>query len=285
MIAAADPAHSVGTKVAWAPLRRPGPFPVLRQAHYDQGLPQLASPEEDPIGWTTLEPVSMSGRLFDARAVSLSCTLSLANPLTYTRGSLIPVHLVISSKDTQALDLLGVSTAPAVKLLELLEVRTTLNELGGNVKLFKRDGNTFTRESRAIANAVWWADPASAPEGERRLFGEIHFGLETTPSFEVPDVRLYVGAFFCSTLCRLLTCCEQYQVAVLPFSVAGFVAPKSPNAIHGELHNALTVQDVDVVTAYVGAEHGSKPLMVTPPTYAKVERWPVLQAMSKSGFF
>jgi hypothetical protein len=71
---------------------------------------------------------------------------------------------------------------------------------------------------------------------------------------------------------------------VLPFSVAGFVAPKSPNAIHGELHNALATQDIDVVTAYVGAGHGSKPLMVTPPTYAKVERWPILQAMSKSSF-
>jgi hypothetical protein len=65
----------------------------------------------------------------------------------------------------------------------------------------------------------------------------------------------------------------------MPFSTAGFEAPKSPDAIHGEIYSALGVQDVDVATAYAGASPGSKPLMVTPPTYAKVERWPALKSV------
>jgi hypothetical protein len=205
--------------------------------------------------------------------------LSLANPLVYTRGSCIPVYLTMTSADAQALDLLGGPTEPVVKLLELVEVRKANKLIGGDVTYVRRNGATYSRGSRALASAVWWADPAPAREGERRLFGEIHFGLETTPPFEIPDVRLYVSDVLCLALRWLLTRSEQYQVAVMPFSTAGFEALKSPDAIHGEIYSALGVQDVDVVTAYAGASPGSKPLMVTPPTYAKVERWPALKLM------
>jgi hypothetical protein len=141
--------------------------------------------------------VSVSGRLFDTREVNLSCTLSLARPLAYTRGSCIPVHLSIACTDPQGLDLLSIPTAPCVKLLELVETRTTAHiQPGGSAKDAKithRGGSTFVCESRVIRNAVWWVDPAPVTEGCRKLFGEIHFGFETTPPFDIPDARLYVS--------------------------------------------------------------------------------------------
>jgi hypothetical protein len=70
----------------------------------------------------------------------------------------------------------------------------------------------------------------------------------------------------------------------MPFSAAGFAAPESPHAILGEAHRALATQDVDIVTAYAGTGLGCKPLMVTPPTYAKAEPWPPSTAVAKSGF-
>jgi hypothetical protein len=279
----------LGTKIAYAPLTRPEPFPPLRQAHYAEGLGQLAAPEEDPAGWTTLLPTTISGRLFDARDVSVTCTLSLAKPLQYTRGSGIPVHLSLSSSDPQALDLLSKPDAPVVKLLAYLEVKTAADKqaLLGSVKeakLVMRGNETLVLESRGVQSAVWWVDPAPTKEGEKKLFGEIHIGLGTTPPFDVPDARLRVCAH--SSLSRVDSLAEkmfQYRVALMPFSAAGFAAPENPNAVLGESHRALATQDVDIVTAYASAGPGYKPVMVTPPSYAKPEPWPV-SFMGKGGF-
>jgi hypothetical protein len=135
----------------------------------------------------------VSGRIFDTRDLTISCTLSLARPLAYTRGSYIPVHLSIKCVDPQALDLLSMPAAPSVKLLELVETRTTApSGSAKDAKIKQRDGAAFVCESRVVRSAVWWADPAPAVEGSRRLFGEIHFGVEMTPPFDVPDARLYV---------------------------------------------------------------------------------------------
>jgi hypothetical protein len=189
----------LGTKILYAPLTRPDWFPPLRRECYEQGLGQLVSPAEDPTGWMTIGPTIISGRLFGIRDVSVSCTLSLAKPLAYTRGSCIPIHLSISTSDSQALDLLSSPIAPVVLVLAYLEANlesTSVKRLVGTSKLTQQGDDTLFLESRIVQSAVWWPDSAFVPaeKRERRLFGEIHLSSGITPPFDITDGRLRVGA-------------------------------------------------------------------------------------------
>ncbi|KAJ7795866.1 hypothetical protein B0H14DRAFT_95669 [Mycena olivaceomarginata] len=191
-------------------MHQPGPPSALRQLAYQENSP-LFGPETDPDGWYTLEPISVKGTLFSARTVEVRVTLSLANPLSYTRSASIPCFLTIETPDPEALDLLSSPATPVV-LLERA------------VREAKNIGNNAVE---ACTQGIFWASPASAgaPEAayRRRLMGEIHLKGNLQPSFAVLGFRV------------------EYAVILFPFQAAGFKV----------LENApLARQPVEITTRY-----------------------------------
>ena len=67
--------------VIYIPSTQPPPLPLLRQLAY-QREETLPGPHDDPKGWTTLEPVTISGILLDDVEVDAEYTLSLAKPVS-----------------------------------------------------------------------------------------------------------------------------------------------------------------------------------------------------------
>lgn len=82
--------------VVYIPGITPAPFSSLRQVAYENNM-IVPRPDVDPSGWHTLPPVTVKGQLLANADVELHCTLSLANPRSYTRGTVIPCHISIKS--------------------------------------------------------------------------------------------------------------------------------------------------------------------------------------------
>ncbi|KAJ6520896.1 hypothetical protein DFH09DRAFT_1331546 [Mycena vulgaris] len=72
---------------------------------YRQNGP-VPGPDMDPGGWHTLPPTVITGTVFNTRRVKMQCVLSLAKPLSFTRGSVIPCSLTYLCDDSQALNLI-----------------------------------------------------------------------------------------------------------------------------------------------------------------------------------
>ncbi|TFK44167.1 hypothetical protein BDQ12DRAFT_640627 [Crucibulum laeve] len=152
------------TKVIYVPEITPEPLSIAHQATYrDRGV--LPGPAADPAGWSTLDPAVVHGLLLNERKTTLECALSLANPVCYTRGTVIPCYLTISGTDSQSLDFLASPRAIDVRLKR-------------TIKFFedpkRQDG--AKEEVEQVANAVWWIPPKDVPQetNTRRLQGEIH---------------------------------------------------------------------------------------------------------------
>ncbi|KAJ3501070.1 hypothetical protein NLJ89_g9505 [Agrocybe chaxingu] len=73
--------------IVYVPDITPPPSSVLRQLAYGENM-GLPGPEVDPIGWHTLPPALVRGKLFNERNVKLQCTLSIANPQSPTTAPL-----------------------------------------------------------------------------------------------------------------------------------------------------------------------------------------------------
>ncbi|KAJ6551252.1 hypothetical protein B0H19DRAFT_950840, partial [Mycena capillaripes] len=87
----------------------------LRQLAY-QNNTQLSGPYSDPEGWHALDPVQIRGKIFGERTVNAKCTVFLAKPLCYTRGTFIPCAMTIETEDSQAADVLVSMKSSAVYL-------------------------------------------------------------------------------------------------------------------------------------------------------------------------
>ncbi|KAL1738217.1 hypothetical protein HDZ31DRAFT_7623, partial [Schizophyllum fasciatum] len=148
----------INATFGYVPSLRPQPPSIFRQIAYQQGT-QIPPPSADPEGWHTRKHVLVRGTLFRARQVELSCQLSLARPLTYTRGSVLPLYLRIAAPDRETIDLLGAPQAVTV----VLQRRITYRSSG-------------SREQRdEVGRAVWWPSQTMAPDSlSRELEGEIH---------------------------------------------------------------------------------------------------------------
>ena len=114
--------------------------------------------------------------------------------LSYTRGSSIPLWLVIRSPDASALDLLSAPKALVVRLRrtvvvnydssvlsQLLTIDLTKSEPAAEDAMQSR---MYPPTNDDIQTAVWWPVPSTA-EGTRILQGEIHLrhGLQPTCHF------------------------------------------------------------------------------------------------------
>ncbi|KAE9405196.1 hypothetical protein BT96DRAFT_812587 [Gymnopus androsaceus JB14] len=238
------------TAFIYVPAIRPDPPSPLRLLAYQENSP-LLGPRADPKGWYSLPSAKVYGKLFNNRIVEVTCRLSLARPLSYTRGSVIPLSLVLTSKDYQALDLL--SSPRVLTVILRRKVINNENNLGESKPLWK--GHIQTEISREpaqdIATAVWWQRPDdemnivqnTATPRTRELEGEILLSKSLKPTFHISHFGI------------------EYSVAMLPFATTSFV----PSTTAQRFHNGpILEQRVEIATMF---PKGPRPIAHSPPEY------------------
>ncbi|KAL4248690.1 hypothetical protein ABKN59_006343 [Abortiporus biennis] len=166
---------------------RPSQPSILRQISYLEQTP-LVGPEGDPDGWKTLDSVQIQGTFFRTRPIEATCTLSLARPLCYTQGAVIPLILSISSEDSHALDLLSTPSAPCVQLLR-----------------------PWDSQDEVIGSATWWCAPAAQSAYDTKvLHGEIRIPPDAIPN------------------CRILHFELEYWLSMMHFRAISFTPDDPP---------------------------------------------------------
>jgi hypothetical protein len=226
----------IKTPFGYVPFSRPAAPSLFRQLVYQQNLP-LPGPSADPEGWKTLRPVSARGVMFRTRPVEVRCTLSVAKPLCYTRGSVLPCFLTLDGRDPAILDVLSSPGSVVVKLRRRVRfynaASTTKREVSWNESV------------EDVGSAVWWPS-SDSPVTEndlhvRQLEGEIKLAKDLRPSSEMAHFSL------------------QYFVVLCPFKAANYTSDTS----------ALLSEPVDIATMHA---KGPKPKSYAPPAYESYKR-------------
>ncbi|KAF8896104.1 hypothetical protein BD779DRAFT_1667956 [Infundibulicybe gibba] len=224
--------YGVQASFGYVPTSQPDPPSPLRQLAYQENSP-LMGPAIDPEGWQTLGSVNMRGRVFNQRPIDIKCTLSLAKPLCYTKGSLIPMTLVLDeTDDEQALDLLSSPKAIVVRLRRC--VRCHADETKSV------DTKTWKDEYEDSQLASWWPSPTGVSDSDRpqrELNGELHLKGDLKPTSSMAHFRI------------------EYSVVLFPFDIAAFESADT---------EPLLVQPVEIMTTFAP---GPRPRMYTPPGY------------------
>lgn len=204
---------------------------MLRQLVYQEGLP-LPGPSADPEGWKTLRPVSSRGLMFKSRPVEARCTLALAKPLCYTRGSVLPVHITIEGREPAVLDVLANPSSISVKLRR-------------RVRFFKAATSTrkevsWNESVEDVGTAVWWIpSPHEACRSDaytRHLEGEIPLTKDLRPSCEIAHFSV------------------SYSVVLCPFRAANYSSDGA----------TMVSEPVEIATMYA---KGPRPNAYAPPAY------------------
>ncbi|KAF9563246.1 hypothetical protein CPC08DRAFT_686837 [Agrocybe pediades] len=232
--------HRIPAQIGFIPIGRPAPFSPLRKLAYQEGTP-LLGPVIDPEGWHASEPEQIQISVFGNRTVQIRCTLYLAKPLTYTRGSLIPFCLRLDGHDEQALDLL--SSPKAIVLRLRRRIKAHWNPEKTFESMAWRDAIDHSQL------AVWWPS-RETPEmrGVRYVNGELHLKVDANPTSAMAHFRI------------------EYSAVLFPFDSPGIVLDKTEQIIE---------QPVEVVTAYAP---GPRPRMSAPPGYEDTAVVPQINA-------
>ncbi|CAA7259913.1 unnamed protein product [Cyclocybe aegerita] len=246
--------------IVYVPDVTPPPSSVLRQLAYGENM-GLPGPEVDPIGWHTLPPALVRGKLFNERNVKLQCTLSIANPQSYTRGAIIPCHLTLQSNDRTALDVLANPKCLAVRLIRRVQypedaARASASSL--------RDSQGRFEDVSVVEKAVWWVPGANggALEGEenitasssgmgtiRSLEGEIHLDKDMQPSCDFPLFKV------------------AYELEVLPPRSPAFMCSATTHTTTTTLHGGTLAPVLISTLVTIATLHseGPAPVAVTKP--------------------
>ncbi|KAJ7649993.1 hypothetical protein FB45DRAFT_6723 [Roridomyces roridus] len=230
--------NKLQTMFIYVPALRPEPPSRPRQLAYRQNTP-VPGPDMDPEGWHTMRAVEIAGTVFGARHVKIEAMLSLAKPLSYTRGSVIPCSLTYLCSDTQALNLICTPLTNHV----CLHRQTTYIQAPAVAEHSHHVHSFATADSViGISRAVWWpvrlAEDAGDERKRRRFDGEIHLPKSLKPSSRVSHFSI------------------SYFVVMLPFQVTGFM-PEDNSRPHLR-------QEVQIATMF---SKGPKPRAYTPPSY------------------
>ncbi|KAF5391659.1 hypothetical protein D9757_002486 [Collybiopsis confluens] len=239
------------TTFVYIPTTRPDPPSLLRQLAY-QERSSLLGPNADPDGWYTLPPTKVSGKLFNNRVVEVTCRLSLAKPLCYTRGSVIPLSLTLTSADSQALDLLSSRQALAVRLRRKIASKHagTRAEIGAP---WSGLWPSMEDSVDVLHSAIWWKRPGdnissgdtSGSQLSRELEGEILLSKNLKPTFRISHFG------------------TEYFVVMLPFTTTSFV----PSTLAQRFNNGpLITVPVEIATMY---PKGPRPIAHSPPEYQR----------------
>ncbi|KAH7925634.1 hypothetical protein BV22DRAFT_1128866 [Leucogyrophana mollusca] len=193
----------IRTVINFTPLIRPDPPSLLRQISYQEHSP-LLGPDQDPDGWHTLPAVGTAGRIFNDRNVEVKCTLSLAKPLCYPRGSILPFHVVLHSDDEQALDLLASSQALDIRLRRAVGLPSQISLREGS-----EGALGFRHTNMTIQSAVLWPSTLGNEHFTRHFEGEIPLASDLKPSAHVEDFVI------------------AYSIMLLPFKATAFASRDS----------------------------------------------------------
>ncbi|KAJ6576649.1 hypothetical protein DFH09DRAFT_1149928 [Mycena vulgaris] len=195
----------IKTRFGYIPSIRPDAPSVLRQLAYRENS-ILPGPEVDPAGWKTSTTAVVRGTVFKTRQAAVHCVLSLANPLSYTRGTVIPCRLTLESGDNQALDMFSSPSAPVVTLRRCVR--------------FQNPATSSKRGVDWVESAVWWPSPGGSDAlYSRSLEGEIKLPKDLTSTS-------FIGRFSVS-----------YTVIVSSFETVGF----TPSSSHSILVEPVTI--------------------------------------------
>ncbi|KAH8100788.1 hypothetical protein BXZ70DRAFT_1064411 [Cristinia sonorae] len=220
----------------YTPLLRPAQPSILRQIACLENQP-LIGPDGDPDGWRCLRPLTLRGKIFNARSIEATCVkvayqvslflfnakLSIARPVCYTRGTTIPLVLSISSSDTQALDLLSLPSAPTCQLMR----HATFSMHVDSTSLEVISSNSREWFPEVIGTAVWrqaFEDTGNSPH-RRILHGDIVIPADTPPSCNIVNFHL------------------QYTITLVDIKAVAFTpsAESRRTPMHSELVPIVTV--------------------------------------------
>ncbi|KAI9439829.1 hypothetical protein H4582DRAFT_2215878 [Lactarius indigo] len=233
----------LSTSFAFLPRTVADPPSPLRALVYAEGGAVLG-PDVDPQGWKVFDPVKITGTLFNARNVSVQCTLAMATPLTYASNSPVPLLLTLRGTDVQALDLFV--TAPCLHLLRTVAIGSEAAEETGP----RRSNNTFVS---SVAKGVFWPHEAGTGAG-----AEVGSGMGATGD---PGVRALRGELFIpkgtkqSFAFPRFAC--RYSIVLLPPQVPGFTPTTA-------LDDPLLMERITVTLA---SAPGITPTSQIPPGY------------------
>lgn len=189
--------QTLSTAIVYLPHWRADPPSASRHAAYRNGTP-LVSPEFDPDGWKVLSPVTVKGTLFNARQVEVQCTLAVARPLSFARGSPIPLFLTVAGADEQAV---GVLAAPAAIKVHLRRSRV-LGPYATNEEADPPSDKVFRD---IVGTAYFWPlEQGSSGRTAQTLQGELSVNVGLKPSFTFPEFSL------------------KYHLVLLPPQASGF---------------------------------------------------------------
>ncbi|KAF5391526.1 hypothetical protein D9757_002502 [Collybiopsis confluens] len=206
----------------YIPVIRPPPLSHCRQVAYRENV-EIPGPIADPQGWRTLPPARVGGRWLNQQLVEATCTLSLALPLTYTRGSVIPLNLTIQCRNLGALEALSSPNSIVCRLRRTVRYLSAedLREINTDEKRLGK----FQHDHFDLAS--WWTPSAQLSEKEtfrRNLCGEIVLPPNLKPT-------TFIGRF------RL-----EYSVVLFSFDSVGF----EPSGDQ----NILLTHPVQIATAF-----------------------------------
>ncbi|KAL0579589.1 hypothetical protein V5O48_002427 [Marasmius crinis-equi] len=180
----------------YVPSSRPGPPSEIRQLANEQNLP-IPGPHIDPLGWSISRIAIARGVVLRSRHAEIHCTLSLAMPLCYTRGSSIPCFLKLSGRDAQALD--GVSNPNSIQLTLR---RTVKYHIAAS---FGKSAVSWKECSKDICTGSWWHSRNLQSDPHNRYFeGSIKLPKDLRPSSKLEHFSI------------------SYFVDLYPFDTAGF---------------------------------------------------------------
>ncbi|KAF9068961.1 hypothetical protein BDP27DRAFT_1522613 [Rhodocollybia butyracea] len=220
----------IRTPFGYVPSSKPDPpTSVLRQLAYQQNLP-IPPPSADPRGWKTLGTCRAKGTILQNRPADVQCTLSLASPLCYTRGSIIPCSFSLSSRDPQALDMIMASDCIEVHL----QRKVAYSCAPGLEKRKVAEQESF----REFGKAVWWPSPTIQRDPyTRHLDGEIKIPKDLRPTSLIDHFSI------------------SYSVILRSFNIPALKSVSS---------EVLLSEPVEIVTTFA---RGPRPLVYSPPAY------------------
>ncbi|KAG6900823.1 hypothetical protein C0993_000142 [Termitomyces sp. T159_Od127] len=220
----------IKTAFGYVPSTRPGQASLLRQLSYQQNT-SLAGPSIDPEGWKTLRAVSARALMFRARQVEVQCLLSLAKPLSYTRGTTIPCFLTLQAADEDILRLFAAPSAPVLKL------QRRIRFLSNSSSPVEGVYGPWKESVEDIGSAIWWLPAGTGGQpGVRHLEGEIKLGKDIRPTTSMSHFSI------------------TYHVVLRPFNV-----PHSSSE-----DRSLISEPVEIATMHA---RGPRPQAYSPPAY------------------
>ncbi|KDR76931.1 hypothetical protein GALMADRAFT_278851 [Galerina marginata CBS 339.88] len=218
----------------YIPVIRPPPLPPLRRLAYEEGIP-LLGPKIDPDGWLLPKTVEIKGTLLNNRRAtrSVECRLFLAKPLSYTRGSVIPLFLTLESDDKQVLDLLSSPQAISVRVRR----RTRYNSEPHKAFESKVWRDDVDHSQRAVWSHATDYAGEEPPDSLRMLDGELHLKSEMAPTSAMGNYSI------------------NYSVVLLSFNTPGFKVEEGP---------VLLEHPITIVTSFAP---GPRPKATTPADF------------------